>query len=117
MDTLTANKQKSLKMSVKGLNKERGMKRVKKPKNSTKYTLSDRQLNKVKEEVTRQAIDRAMLIILGAVQEQFHMTEAELEEFGRKIQRYADYVEKDVLKLKEIQDIVNRNSEFKITGF
>lgn len=94
------------------------MKRVKKLKrNRKKYELSERQLDKVKAKVEKKATHKALLIILGAISEKNGMTEKQLAEFGSDIARYTHYVENDMLRLKQIQDVVNKHSEFKITGF
>ena len=82
-----------------------------------KYMISEKQLIKIKHEVSKEATNKALLIILKTVQEQFHMTEDELEQFGKTVARYASYVEKGTVTPREVQDIINRNSEFKITGF
>ena len=92
------------------------MKRVKKKRDvRAKYTLSDKQLKKIKAEVTAEAVTKTGMLYLAALGE-MGWNEDKIVELFETVSRYAQYVDDKVVKIKEIQDIIERRTGMTIIG-
>ena len=92
------------------------MKRVK-PKRSggVKYTLSDKQLKKIKADVTKEAVTKVGMLYLVALAEK-GWDEDQIVDLFETISRYCEYLDDKVVKIKEIQDIIERRTGMTIKG-
>lgn len=92
------------------------MKRVKKKRDvRVKYTLSDKQLDKIKAEVTKEAVTKTGMLYLVALAEK-GWTEDEIVDLFETISRYTKYVDEKVLKIKEVQEVIERRTGMTIKG-
>lgn len=92
------------------------MKRVKKKRDvRVKYTLSDKQLDKIKAEVTNEAVTKTGMLYLVALAEK-GWTEDQIVDLFETISRYTKYVDEKVLKLKEVQEVIERRTGMTIKG-
>lgn len=92
------------------------MKRVKNKRDvRVKYTLSDKQLDKIKAEVTKEAVTKTGMLYLVALAEK-GWTEDQIVDLFETISRYTKYTEEKVLKLKEVQEIIERRTGMTIKG-
>lgn len=92
------------------------MKRVNKKRDvRVKYTLSDKQLDKIKAEVTSEAVTKTGMLYLAALAEK-GWTEDQIVDLFETISRYTKYTEDKVLKLKEVQNIIERRTGMTIKG-
>lgn len=91
------------------------MKRAKKQKSSTrkKYTLSDKQLLKVKEQVTNEAVTMTGMLYLAALAEK-GWTEDQIVEMFDTISRYVKYIDDNVVKIKHVQEVIEKHTGMKI---
>lgn len=87
------------------------MKRAKKKKADIrrKYTLSDKQLNKVKHDVTAEAVTKTGLLYLAALAEK-GWNEDQIAELFEDVARYAKYVDDHIIKIRQVQDIIERKT-------
>ena len=92
------------------------MKRAK-PKRDVrvKYTLSDKQLKKIKAEVTAEAVTKTGMLYLVALAE-MGWDEDKIVDLFETISRYMEYIDDKVVKIKEIQDIIERRTGIIIKG-
>lgn len=92
------------------------MKRVKKKRDvRVKYTLSDKQLDKIKAEVTNEAVTKTGMLYLVALAEK-GWGEDDIVDLFETISRYMQYVDDKVVKIKEIQDMIERKTGITIKG-
>lgn len=91
------------------------MKRAKKQKPDIrkKYVLSEKQLTKVKNEVTEDAVNMTGMLYLAALAEK-GWSEDEICDIFDTISRYVNYIDDHVVKLKEVQEIIERHTGIKI---
>ena len=92
------------------------MKRVKNKRDArAKYTLSDKQLKKIKAEVTAEAVTKTGMLYLVALAEK-GWDEDDIVDLFETISRYMQYVDDKVVRIKEIQDMIERKTGIKIKG-
>ena len=92
------------------------MKKVKKKKDArAKYTLSDKQLKKIKAEVTAEAVTKTGMLYLVALAEK-GWSEDDIVDLFETISRYMQYVDDKVVRIKEIQDMIERKTGITIKG-
>ena len=92
------------------------MKRVNKKRDvRVKYTLSDKQLNKIKAEVTSEAVVKTGMLYLVALAEK-GWDEDQIVDLFETISRYTQYLDDKVVKIKEIQDVIERRTGMTIIG-
>lgn len=92
------------------------MKRVNKKRDvRVKYTLSDKQLNKIKAEVTSEAVVKTGMLYLVALAEK-GWDEDQIVDLFETISRYTKYIDDKMIKLKEIQEIIERRTGMTIKG-
>ena len=91
-------------------------KRVKNKRDArAKYTLSDKQLKKIKAEVTAEAVTKTGMLYLVALVEKGWSEDDNVDLF-ETISRYMQYVDDKVVKSKEIQDMIERKTGITIKG-
>ena len=92
------------------------MKRVK-PKRDVrvKYTLSDKQLKKIKADVTSEAVTKTGMLYLVALAEK-GWGEDDIVDLFETISRYTKYIDDKVVKIKEIQKMIENKTGIKIKG-
>ena len=91
-------------------------KRVKNKRDArAKYTLSDKQLKKIKAEVTAEAVTKTGMLYLVALAEK-GWSEDDIVDLFETISRYMQHVDDKVVKIKEIQDMIERKNGITIKG-
>lgn len=80
-----------------------------------KYTISEKQINKIKQDVTEQAVHMTGILYLVALSER-GWGEDEIVELFEQISRYVNYVDDKLVKMKEVQEIVERKTGIKLNG-
>ena len=92
------------------------MKRVK-PKRDVrvKYTLSDKQLKKIKADVTAEAVTKTGMLYRVALAEK-GWGEDDIVDIFETISRYMQYADDTVVRIKEIQDMIERKTGITIKG-
>ena len=92
------------------------MKRVKKKRDvRAKYTLSDKQLKKIKAEVTAESVTKTGMLYLVALAE-MGWDEDKIVDLFETISRYMEYIDDKVVKIKEIQEMIERKTVITIKG-
>ena len=91
------------------------MKRTKKSKPDVrrKFYLSEKQLAKIKEEVTGEAVQMTGLLYLAALAEK-GWSEDQIVEMFETISRYVNYLDDNIVKIKQVQEIIERHTGMKI---
>ena len=80
-----------------------------------KYTLSDKQLKKIKTDVTAEAVTKTGMLYLVALAEK-GWGEDDIVDLFETISRYTKYIDDKVVKIKEIQEMIERKTGITIKG-
>ena len=92
------------------------MKRAKPKRDArAKYTLSDKQLKKIKADVTAEAVTKTGMLYLVALAEK-GWGEDDIVDLFETISRYTKYIDDKVVKIKEIQAMIERKTGITIKG-
>lgn len=91
------------------------MKRAKKSKPDVrrKFYLSEKQLAKIKEDVTGEAVQMTGLLYLAALAEK-GWSEDQIVEMFETISRYVTYLDDNIVKIKQVQEIIEKHTGMKI---
>ena len=86
-----------------------------KPDIRRKMMISEKQLTKVKAEVTEEAVTKCGMLYLAALAER-GWSEDDIVELFQTISRYSQYIDDHILRLREVQDVIERRTGMKIKG-
>lgn len=89
------------------------MKRVKKPK-PNKVTLTAKEIAKLKQEVTEEAVGTASLLYMTAMKDEFGYEFEEVERVFVRATRYARYIEEHVASMKDLAKTLEKDTGIKI---
>lgn len=87
----------------------------KKTDNRQKFLLSEKQLEKVKQEVAEEAVTKAGMLYLAALSE-VGWDDDQITELFETVSRYANYIDDKILRLREVQEIIERKTGITIKG-
>ncbi len=82
-----------------------------------KITIGRSQLNKIKSEVTKEAVDKTMLVFLSALHDTYGFGEKRLVKVVETADRYMDYIDDKLIQLREIQKIIEDNTGLRFKGW
>ena len=99
--------------------KKRGvrMKRYKKPKNSVKYELTPKEIKQIKYDVTKEATQKSVLLVIAAAQEVKALTEDDICEIFETVSRWVNFMDGNLIKLKDVQEVIERKTGVKLKGW
>lgn len=92
------------------------MKRAKKKERNRKFTLSEKQLEKVKKEVTEEAVTKAGLLYLDVLSSEYGWNEDDITRLFENVSRYVGYLDEKMVSLKEVQTIIEKHTGMTIKG-
>lgn len=91
--------------------------RAKKKKDrGTKFVVSEKQLNKIKMELSEEAVNKTGLLYLAALAER-GWDEGQIVELFETIQRYANYIDDRLIQLRDVQQIIETRTGIKMRGW
>lgn len=94
------------------------MKRVKtKPKKQKKIMVSPTELNKIKRDIERKAIDMMWLVMLAAMVDELDLNEDQLCNVAMRTERYSDYIEDHIVKMEDIRKTIEKKTGIKLKGW
>lgn len=89
------------------------MKRFKQPK-PNRVSLSDKDLRKMKEEITDYAVGTASLLYMEAIRDEFGFGMDDIEKVFIRASRYAKYIDEHVVSMKTLADDLEKNTGIRI---
>lgn len=92
------------------------MKRYKKPKNNTKYELTPKEIKQIKYDTTKEATQKAVLLVLAATQEIKALTEDDICEIFETVSRWINFMDDNLIKLKDVQEVIEKKTGVKLKG-
>ena len=94
------------------------MKRAKiKNPDSKKYYISEKQLERIKQKVTKEVTDKVCLLFLVAAMDEFKLGEDELCKLMERVSKYTGYIDDKLVKMEEVRQIIEKNTGMKLTGW
>jgi hypothetical protein len=82
-----------------------------------KYEISEKQLDKIKYEVSKEATQKACLLCVGAMADTLKLNEDQICEVSEDITRWAMNLEEHILTLNNIADIIEKRTGIKFSRY
>ena len=82
-----------------------------------KVMLSQAQINKMHSDIAGEAAENAFLIFLVAAKDELGLGETRLVRIIERIDRYCDHIESHAVRLKEVKQIMEKNTGLQFKGF
>lgn len=90
--------------------------RAKKKRNSgDKFIVSEKQLNKIKEEISAEVVTKTGMLYLAALAER-GWDEDQIIELFETIQRYAQYIDEHLVRIRDVQQTIETRTGIKMRG-
>lgn len=90
--------------------------RAKKKRNSgDKFLVSEKQLNKIKEELSAEAVTKTGMLYLAALAER-GWDEDQIIDLFETIQRYAQYIDEHLVRIRDVQQTIETRTGIKMRG-
>ena len=93
------------------------MKRYKKPKNSVKYELTPKEIKQIKYDVTKETTQKSVLLVIAAAQEVKALTEDDICEIFETVSRWVNFMDGNLIKLKDVQEVIEKKTGVKLKGW
>lgn len=94
------------------------MKRAKaKNSASKKYYISEKQLARIKDKVSKEITDKVCLLFLVAVTDEIGLDEDGVCKLMERISRYSNYLDQHLVKMEDIRKIIEKNTGIKLSGW
>lgn len=103
----------------KSIFKEVSMKRVKtKPKKKNpKVTLTESKLESIKRDATKDATDRACLVLIAAAADELGLNEDQIIDIMIRTDRYANHVDDHVIRMEDIRMSLEKSTGITLKGW
>lgn len=76
-----------------------------------------KQLDQIKSEISKEATDLAWLLVLAAVADEVGLTDDQICESAKRVDRYASYIDKHLARLEDIRKTVETKAGIKLKGW
>lgn len=86
-------------------------------KNGGKIQITQRQLGRIKSEISKQATELAWLLTLAAVSDEVGLTDEQICNSAVRIDRYATYIDEHLAQLRDIKNTIEKNTGIKLEGW
>ena len=94
------------------------MAKAKKPKTRRpRYEISEKQLRKIKHDVSKEAIEKTCLLSIAVMADRLNLSEDEICEVAEDISRWAQYLDDHILKIEEVAGIIEKKTGIKFARF
>lgn len=93
------------------------MKRAKPKKKKSHITIPESKLNRIKYEVTKDATDRACLILLAAAADELDLDEDQIIKVMIRTDRYARSVDDHLVRMEDIRKSLEKNQGISLKGW
>ena len=94
------------------------MKRAKKPKQrEQKYLVSEKQLERIKSKVTDDVTKKALLLFLAAAVDEIGLTDEQVCKVFKTANLYGGYIDQHLVKIKLVQETIEKGTGIKIAGW
>ena len=84
---------------------------------SKKYYISEKQLARIKDKVSKEITDKVCLLFLVAVIDEVHLDEDGVCKLMERISQYSNYLEDHLIKMEDVRKSIEKNTGIKLTGW
>ena len=84
---------------------------------SKKYYVSEKQLERVKQKVTKDVTDKVCLLFMVAAMDEYKLDEDALCKLMERVSRYTKHIDEKLVKMEEIRQIIEKNTGMKLKGW
>ncbi|MCB6992414.1 hypothetical protein LI177_02805 [bacterium 210820-DFI.6.37] len=82
-----------------------------------KVELSEKQILKIKQGVAKEATEKACLLAVAVMADTLSLTEDEICKVASDISRWAEYVDKHIVKINDVADVIESKTGIKFGRF
>ena len=94
------------------------MVRAKKPKaRRPRYEISEKELKRIKQQVSKEAIEKTCLLSIAAMAVSLNLSEDEICKIAEDISRWAQYLDDHILKIEEVAEIIESKTGITFARF
>lgn len=84
---------------------------------STKYCLSDKQLDRIKSKIATEATARAILLTLTATADEMGIDAETVANIAVRVERYAGYLDDHLISINAMRDNIKEKTGIDLIGF
>lgn len=88
-------------------------KKIRRPK----IQLSEKQIKRLKEEIVAQTCGKTLILSVAAMADELNLTEEQIGNVAKRLDRYAGYLEDHTVRLNEVADIIEKKTGIKFGRF
>ena len=82
-----------------------------------RYEISEKQLQKIKQQVSKEAVEKTCLLSIAVMADELNLSEDEICKIAKSISLWAQFLDDHVLKIEEVADIIEKKSGIKFARF
>lgn len=82
-----------------------------------KAQLSEKQIEKIKREITRDVVQKTCLLAVATMADTLSLSEDKVCEVASDIFRWAENIEEHVLQIQDIEDVIKKKTGIKFGRF
>lgn len=84
---------------------------------SKKYYISEKQLERIKQKVTKEVTDKVCLLFMVSAMDEYKLDEEQLCKLMERVSRNTKYIDEKLVKMEEVRQIIEKNTGMKLTGW
>ncbi len=85
--------------------------------NKKHITLTQSQIKKMKSDICNEATQKALLIFLSALHDEYGFGEKRLCQVLETASRYGEYLDKHLVSIRQTQEIIEKGTGLQLKGF
>lgn len=84
---------------------------------SKKYYISEKQLERIKQKVTKEVTDKVCLLFMVSTIDEIGLDEEGICKLMERVSRYTKHIDEQLVKMEDVRKIVEKNTGMKLTGW
>ena len=80
------------------------------PAKQKKHYVTEKELEKIKKQVSREVTNKAMLLAMCAVADEFEATDEQICKCAARIERYCEYLDTKLAKLNDFSKAIKQST-------
>lgn len=88
-----------------------------KQKRRPKVELSEKQIKRLKEQISMDASKRTLILSVAAMVDELDLNDEQIGKVAKRMDRYAEHLEKHRLRINEVAEIIEKETGIKFARF
>lgn len=84
---------------------------------SKKYYISEKQLERIKQKVSKEITDKVCLLFLVAVADEMGLDEDDACKLMERISRYSNHLDEHLVKMEDLRKSIEKQTGMKLSGW